>query len=249
MTEETWADEPQVPKQRRGLPPWLWFCGGGCLIMTVLLAVGGMFIFGKVKEMADPDTQWALVDELIGYDDRPSGLTIFGLDAMPGIDGFVFIDMSTGRSVTWMMLPASEAEGRDEIFSEDFEGGGIPGISQVSDPEIGEVVVQGRTLSIMRFNQNTIGAGEQKTAFVDVTPEEADDFWLLQVVIPPGRDGPQGITDEYINEFLAPFHIGHEREIYTAEPEEQIREDHENDLLEPYLDNPADEPPEEIEEE
>ena len=36
MTGEEWADEPEVPKKKGGLPGWLWFCGGGCLIAVIL---------------------------------------------------------------------------------------------------------------------------------------------------------------------------------------------------------------------
>lgn len=211
MAGEEWANEPEVPKKKGGLPKWLWFCGGGCLIAVVLAAIAGMFMVRQIKEAADPEKQWGRVAEYIEYDARPTGWSIFGLGMVPGMDGFVFMDLSSGRSVNWMILPASEASSREEIFNEDFDGGGIPQVNQLSDTELGELEIQGRTLQVLRFTQNALGTGKQICAFVDITPEEEQGLWLLQIVLPPGSGR---VSDEFVRDFLAPFHIGPERELY-----------------------------------
>ncbi len=236
MSEEEWADEPEVPKKKRGLPGWLWFCGGGCLIAVVLIAIGSVFLWGTIEEMMDADKQWESVGELVEYDQRPEGWTIFGLSAIPGVDGFVFMDLARGRSVNWMVFPASKAdETRDGIFGEDFTGGGVPGLSEISSEELSEVLVQGRAIPIIRFTQKTLGTGKQAGAFLDITPDDVADLWLLQVTLGPDS---KAVTDEFINEFLAPFHLGPDHVTITPTVGGEVE-------VKTTLDLPSEEVPEE----
>ena len=147
MSEQDWADEPAVPPKKKGLPGWVLFCGAGCLILMVLGAIGAYFAVKEVQQMVDPEAQWARLDESLPMDERPPELNMmFGMGI--GIDMWMISD-NRGYIAAVYDFGESEAEGRDEIFSEDFTGGGVPGMNQIEDPELGEVVVQGRTLPIL----------------------------------------------------------------------------------------------------
>jgi hypothetical protein len=206
MTAEEWADSPEVPKKKRGLPGWLWFCGGGCLIAVVLAVVGGFFMVGRFKQALDQDAQWEKLAATIEMDDRPSGWMIVGMDFVPMIpfDGFVFTDNS-GRTFNLMILPPKEAGEMEEVFSGDFQGGSFLGLQSMEEVTQGTIDIQGKEFPVVRFTQTVVVQGKQSGALIDITPEDSSDFWLLQAVVP----GDQGaVTDEYITKFLAPFHIG-----------------------------------------
>ncbi|MCB9916210.1 MAG: hypothetical protein H6828_13865 [Planctomycetes bacterium] len=238
MTGEEWADEPEVPKKKGGLPGWLWFCGGGCLIAVILAVLGAAFFWGRVKEGLDPDVQWAKMDQYLEYDARPDDWSIvFGMNFMPGTeDMFTFMGPS-GTMVNLMILKASQAKGREEIFSQDFSGGGFAGINKVSDLQVGEVVVQGRTLPVVRFTQKPLGQPTQAQAMVDITPEGDNRFFLAQFVHAQSTDA---VSDETIVDFLKPFRIGPAHvpylPVHDASSSDEIRTTLELPPEEPYED-------------
>lgn len=225
MSEQDWADEPAVPPKKKGLPGWVLFCGAGCLILMVLGAVGAYLTVQEFKQMMDPEAQWARLDESLPMDDRPPELNMmFG--SRIGLDMWMISD-SRGYIAAVYDFGESQAEGRDEIFSEDFSGAGLPGMNQIEDPELGEVVVQGRTLDLVRLRNNggfdpgNDGgvSGDSAAAFVDLTPEGDPGFVMLFFMRNPAVDEQialEPIPDEAIQQFLLPFEVGPDRTVYVA---------------------------------
>jgi hypothetical protein len=218
--QEDWADEPAVPPKKRGLPGWLMFCGGGCLIAVILGAIAGYLLVREVKEAMDPEAQWERLGESIAYDARPPELNMmFGWNV--GVDVWVVED-KRGYIAIIYDFGESEADSRDEIFSENFKGGGVPGLSNIDDPEVGEVMVQGRALPIVRFqNQGGINfggqeevAGQGAACFLDLTSEGDPGFKMLFLMRATG--GKEPIPDSAVQDILEPFLIGPAHETYVV---------------------------------
>jgi len=218
--QEEWAEEPVVPPKKGGLPGWLLFCGGGCLIAVILGTIGAFFMVKEVQKMIDPEVQWESLEESFELDERPPELTMmFGSHI--GIDLWMIQD-NRGYIAAIYDFGEAEAQDRDELFSEDFQGGGVPGLSKIEDPEVGEVAVQGRTLPIVRFiNQGGFNPGGQEevagqggACFVDLTAEGVPGFQMLFLMRMDGKKDP--ISDEAVQQFLEPFVIGPKRQLYSA---------------------------------
>lgn len=217
---EDWADEPAVPPKKKGLPGWLMFCGGGCLIAIILGAIGAYFVVQEVKEAMNPEAQWARLEQSIEYDARPPELNMmFGWGM--GVDAWVIED-ERGYIAILYDFGEADAQGREEIFSEDFKGGGVPGLSKIEDPEVGELLTQGRTLPIVRF-QNKGGvnfgggedvAGQGAACFLDLTPDGDPGFKMLFLMSASGSKDP--IPDSAVEDFLEPFVIGPDRTTYVV---------------------------------
>ena len=63
-------------KKTRFLPTWVWGCGGGCLL-TVALAIGGIFYFNRlVLRGFDPEVQWPKLAKALPFEERPEGLEL-----------------------------------------------------------------------------------------------------------------------------------------------------------------------------
>ena len=211
MAEQEWAAEPTPPPKKKGVPGWLWFCGGGCLIATVLAVVGGFFLFDLAKTMADPEIQWPKFEEFVEVDERPEGWIIIGMP-IPGVDvdAFVLTEPDTGTSITLLVYPESEREGVDELFGGEFQGGGLPGISEIEDPEVDEVVVQGRKLRIVRFAQSHFldEMDGVQGAFLDITPDGDPRPHMMQIIT---QSKDVRVGEEVLEELLAPFVLGPDR--------------------------------------
>ncbi len=222
-----WSEDPVVPPKKKSFPGWLLFCGAGCLLAMVLGLVGSYFLFQEAKKAMDPEAQWARLGESIELDARPPELNMmFGWGM--GMDLWMIYDRR-GYIAAIYDFGESEADGREEIFSEDFSGGGVSGLNRIEDPELGEVTVQGRTLPVVRLlNKGGFGApggqqvdGESAACFVDLTPEGDPGFQMLFLMRDPNASSEVAmdpISDEAIREFLLPFVVGPDREVYVAPP-------------------------------
>jgi hypothetical protein len=226
MSDQNWADEPVVPPKKKGLPGWLLFCGAGCLLLAVLAAVGAFFVVKEAQKAMDPMAQWERLDQSIELDARPPELSMmFGWGV--GIDLWMIYDQR-GYIAAVYDFGEAEADARTEIFSEDFAGGGVPGMNKMEDPELGEVVVQGRTLPVMRIvNKGGFQpaggqgvSGDSAACFVDLTPEGDPGFKMLFLLRDPnrGEQAMEPVPDEAVQTFLEPFVIGPDREVYVAPP-------------------------------
>lgn len=209
-----WANEPEVPKKKKGLPGWLWFCGGGCLIVVVLAAIGAIFAVKQFEGFTDQTVQWEKLSASVEIDVPPEGWSFHKMPMVP-FDQFIFTGAG-GSTFTLMIMEPPGAAEMEEIFSEDFDGGAVMGLQEVKDIEHGSILVQGRELRVVHFIQKVVMQGESDGAYIDITPEDSEDFWLLVAATPAKLDA---ITDDYIRDFLLPFHIGPDHVTQVAAPD------------------------------
>lgn len=239
MSEEEWADAPTMPPKKKGFPGWLMFCGGGCLIALILGGIGGYFVFGEIKKAMDPEEQWARLEESFELDARPPELQpMFGFSL--GLDFWMFMD-ERGYIAVIYDFGEAEAEGRDELFSEDFEGGGISGLNKIENPEVSQVSVQGRAIDVVRFENKggfSMGGSEQMSGqgpacFVDITPDDDPGFKMLFLMRDPSKGAKkEPISDQAIQDFLAPFLIGPDRSVYVSEGMDYSNDDEPVEMIE-----------------
>ncbi len=223
MSEQDWNEEVAPPPKKKGLPGWLMFCGGGCLIAMILGSIGFYFVFEAFSKSMDPEENWARLEEHFDIDARPPELDPMFSWSL-GMDFWMLMD-DRGYIVVIYDFGEAQASERDAIFSEDFKGGGLPGLNKIDDPKIGVVNVQGRELKVVRFeNSGGFNPGGQQTAggqgpacFVDITDVDDPGFQMVFLMRGPGgEDAKEEISDEAIQDFLEPFVIGPDREVYVA---------------------------------
>ena len=230
MSSEVWSNEGERPQKRSGVPGWVWFCGGGCLLMLVCVVVLLVLGVKLVKEGLDPELQWPKLREAIAVDEDPQDLRL-----MFGSSFFGTYFMEDGRGYTLLVFVKDRADAAEiePLFASDFtEGGSSFGMEGVQDVQLGTIEVQGRERRIQRFFQSggasRFGApgqpelGSGHSAFVDITPEEGEQIVVGLVVRVRAGEDPLG--DDEVRDVLAPFHVGPVREpVKPAEPAEPGR--------------------------
>jgi len=225
MSEEEWNEESAVPPKKKGIPSWVLFCSGGCLITLVLTITAAFLLFNRFKAGIDPEQQWQRIEKVVQLDARPPELQLmFGWDLFMD---FWWLRDSRGYIVVIYDFGENQASERDALFSEEFKGGGLPGLSTIEDAALGEVRVQGRLLPVQHF-RNTGGfnpggndgvKGGGAACFVDITPEDDPGFVMLFMMRDPSRgkdDLAQPVPAEAIEELLRPFNVGPEHQTYVA---------------------------------
>ena len=214
-TELEWGKEEDAPVKKRGclLPTWLWGCGGGCLLMIILSIGGGIYCVGKVKNAMDPDAQWAKLDKILPFDERPSGLELmFGWSL--GLEYYILMDVNSGYMVSVYYFDSSDAEeGREAFFNPEVKAG-VMGVGERKDEELSTVLIGSRERKVMRFNQSNVEfefgdagsttADSGYSAVVDITPEE--DPGLVAVMF-MALNGQTEIPDEDLVHFFDDFYI------------------------------------------
>lgn len=215
MSAEVWSSEGEPPQKRSGIPGWVWFCGGGCLLVLLCLVVLLVFSVRMVKQGLDPERQWAELARVIAVDESPEHLRMrFGMSLMWD---FYFLEDVRGYTLVLYVVDRSKAADVDQLFTPKFEeSGGAFGMSGIRDAELGTIELQGRSLPIQRFFQSggasgmgapgqpEIGSGH--SAFVDISPPDSERVLLAFLV--RVRSGDTPLTDEEVRDVLAPFHIG-----------------------------------------
>jgi hypothetical protein len=221
MSETQWSEDPTDQPQKKTLPKWVWFCGGGCLLALLatiaLVALGVRF----AKTVADPAKGWAKLQEIIAVDSPPPP----GYEAhyVPNpIMDMVAVKYRGETQLQFQRHEGSDAiKARQQMFESDKPA--FPQnimVMEFKDMTKGTVDVQGRTLPVIRMRIELTGlarkaAGKdaaqmsQYILFTDVTPEgRTDEFVLLQIQ----RIASVGeIDDDTVREILEPFHIGPNR--------------------------------------
>lgn len=206
MSESTWGDADSTPPpKKKTIPTWLWFCGGGCLLAVILAIAGGAWVASRFSGATDPEKQWPKVAEILPFDQRPSELELkFGLDL--GMQMYYFDDRR-GYMAVLMHMGLGGRHERDQFMNPD---GGMGR----KEAQAGKITVQGRELDLLRFQHmgkqgdaqpGTPEVNDGPAVFVDLTPEGASGFTILQLV---SLRAPGPIADEVIQEFLKPFHVG-----------------------------------------
>jgi hypothetical protein len=211
MSERNWgeADSTPTPK-KKGIPTWLWFCGGGCLLALVLAIVAGYFLVSKVAESANPEKQWPKVAELLPFDERPPELTLlFGINFGMGV--YTFTD-SRGYMAVLMHMPMGGAKDREKLMNPDSDMGFM---GKRKDARASKLKVQGRELDVLHFQHMGGGSGGAEAGqpkidkgpavMIDLTKSDQSGFLIFQLV---RVHSDEPIGDDEIISFLKPFHVG-----------------------------------------
>lgn len=203
MAETTWSEETAEPPKKKGIPLWLWGCGGGCLLMVALGLVLGVFLVGRIQDAADPEKAWPKVAEVLPFDERPPydafAFSVFGMSL------YALRDPESGDAVIVFRADNDDPEETDRVFRGE-ERGGFAGIGEMEDPEPRTVVVRGRECRALLVTgkppalpmEGKQAEESQVMLLVDIssTPEE---LVMLQFV-PAGGD-----PEERLQAFLEPF--------------------------------------------
>ena len=81
--------EDQARARGRAFPLWIWGCGGGCL-MVLVIVFGAMFWLGnKMYEQIGPEAAWPVIAEVMPYGpERPDGYMPMLID-VGNLQGFM----------------------------------------------------------------------------------------------------------------------------------------------------------------
>lgn len=221
MAETTWNEEaPSAPK-KSGVPTWAWFCGGGCLLALLIVAVVAFLGVSAVKKATDPELQWTNLAKVLPYDERPAGVEMtVGFNF--GLEQYQMLDSARGLQITLQRMGGESGQAeRDKMF--DADNPQFPqnaGVVKFQDLKVSKLDVQGRELRVMRMHMELAGIlkgmvpkdeqieGMGATAFVDLTRDgETGILWLQMVRV----KGAEPIADDEIRDFLKPFHVGPDR--------------------------------------
>jgi len=222
MSESQWGDEGQNAPAKKKVPTWVWACGGGCLVALILGIIAVVFVvkFGTkmVQEGKDPELQWPKLAQVLPFDARPPELSLeFGMSI--GMEVFVLKDSRGFMAILYRVPEKSAEDVRHQMLDENFKGGPF-GMGSGNRTALKAVTihVQGRDLKGVRFHQQspskpkggdeTPDAGSGPAVMLEVTPEGETRPVLLQLVRTSGTDP---ISDEEVQTFLKPFHVGSER--------------------------------------
>lgn len=204
MTTEDWGDIESVPKRKGAFPPWLWFCGSGCVIVVLLLV--GLLALGArfVQKGRDPERQWPHLAQVLPFDERSEEFELkFGWQAF-GTEGYTFFEKDGDLFAQFLIVSDD-----DDNVTIEVKGSG-------SEHEDFTLTIQGRELQAARQEgtaeargpwwgpQNEGGASLQ----VDLTEEGASQNLML-IMIRQGSSDP--ITEQEVARFLALFHVGPDR--------------------------------------
>ena len=206
---EDWGDIENVPKQKRGLPRWLMFCGGGCLIALVLGGIAAYVAVQFFKQAKDQDVQYPKLERHIGLDHRLGDYQLFGIEIM-GSESYIF---GTKKADRMAMILVADTDDERKVFDAQLDPAvtqGMSGGGAREEVEAGTIHVQGRDLRVIRSIQKPITFPGQKSqkgasAFVDITAEGSVDKLYLMYMRP--ADSTR-VSDEEILEFLVPFRVG-----------------------------------------
>ena len=81
MSERPLQDVLTDAPPRRGVPGWIWGCGGGCLILMVLLVGFTVFFFNKLQRELGPEAAWPVIQTVMPFEEpHPEELTAFVFD-------------------------------------------------------------------------------------------------------------------------------------------------------------------------
>jgi len=219
MSESPWNEESAPAPQKKGIPTWAFWVGGGCLFLLLLVGVGGFFAVRFVKQAAEEwsnaDLQWENLRKILPYDKRPEGV-VFQTSFHIGMDFWLFNDQR-GYMVMLMQLPASNGEQSRKQLLDEHSNNGFLGKFGRHGQERLKLKIQGRELEALRFVQEIGGGSEGKepgtgpgaTMVVDLTTDEMARPLVLQITRRSGGDEP--LSEQAVSDFLEPFHVGNQR--------------------------------------
>ena len=115
-TELEWGGEEPAPKKKRGclLPTWLWACGGGCLLLTLLIGAGLFWGVGQVKNLVDPEVQWPRLQKVLPFDERPEGMQMITGMQMFGMENYTLMDLERGLQISVYYFDDNDSSDADD---------------------------------------------------------------------------------------------------------------------------------------
>jgi hypothetical protein len=219
VAETTWAEDAPSAPPKKSIPTWVWFCGAGCLAVIVLGVVAAIVGVAFFKNAMDPEKIWEKVAQILPYDERPPELKpMLGMNV--GIEQYQFND-SRGFQVTFQRHTGKDAaRARSQMFDTDHPK--FPqnmGVMKFKDIQPGTIDVQARSVRVLRMEMELGGflkavvpkEGQEQFGamlFADLTPEDADELLLLQMI---RTKGSGAISDDEVRTLLKPFHVGPKR--------------------------------------
>jgi hypothetical protein len=232
MTETDWGDIDNLPPTKKGFPKWILFCGCGCLIPILLLMAGVGWGVSWFNTGQDVDVQIERLREVIPFDDAPQSSSdvessdgeaehvarvgefrlIFG-QRIPFIemDIFLFVDPDEDGDIEQpeyfcMLMQPADDETAQEFRTSQQHG---------SDTEEVTLVIQGREIEATRGSHlgempfPGMPQGESGASIVmDLSQDDAEHPLVFLMIHQNSEDA---ITQEEVERFLAPFHIGPDR--------------------------------------
>jgi hypothetical protein len=208
VNDADWGEEGPK-KSSKGIPPWVWWgCGGGCLLLTLLVIASAVFLGKWVHDASDPDKAWSGVQELLAFDERPADWTAFGTQVM-GHSFYLLTAPGDGRHL--LVQGFRDQEQLDALFDPEFrEAQNFFGYGRRLEPEAGTIQIQGREVRCLRFRgaltperrEDRPGRGVQLDLSGEGTPT---------VVIVSDRDAEGPISEELVSELLKPFDVWRNR--------------------------------------
>lgn len=208
MNDANWPDETPLPK-KRGVPKWIFFCGGGCLLVAIAVVALSLYLLPKFKDLGEADAQLPVLQSALAFDPLPPEMQFVMSMPIP-MRIFVFQD-TRGYIVNFTVTNAGQREEmRGTLLNPDFGGAGL---AQRRNAVSAEVTVQGRELTGLRCTQEMDAmfsqtAREGSSILLDVTPEEGTNTVFVQITR-TGGDVP--VSDEEVRTILEPFHVGPDR--------------------------------------
>ncbi len=208
MNDANWGDET-APKKKSGLPKWLLFCGGGCLLAAILGVVALKLGFDKVKSWGEAEQQLPILQKALPFDPLPPE-TEFKFAIRFPMDWFIFSD-SRGYVMFFFLARSGEGEElRKTLLNPDFGG---MGMGQRRDSKEAVVTLQGRDVKGLRFVQER-GSGKDggdaagQSILLEVGPEGGSHVVVVQIT---RGSSDEPISDEEVRTLLKPFHVGPDR--------------------------------------
>jgi hypothetical protein len=222
MTNEDWGDIESVPKRKGAFPPWLWFCGSGCIIVVLLLV--GLLALGVrfVDRGSDSERQWPRLEKVLPFEQRSEEFELkFGWQVF-GTEGYTFFEKDGDLFAQLLLVSDDDEDVAVEIKS-----------SGAGDHEDVVLIIQGRELQAARLDGNSEAHGPwwgpqnegAASLLVDLTEEGSEQSLML---IMARQDTSDPITKGDVARFLAPFHVGPDRiplEEFMEQEEERVEEE------------------------
>jgi hypothetical protein len=229
MTDEDWGDIREAGSSK-GIPFWVWGCGGGCLLFIVLIVAAGFWGYGFVKDAINPDIAWTNVEQLVDFDERhPDFALIFGA-AIPFTEMEVYVfqqlqedaplvdendlplsleslQLDEDGLIVVLQLNASEDPSEEDM--EAMEITDFPVTIQGVEFEATRLEITGDTDGYFAVNWGGDDKGDPSPMVIVNLSEVLDQEDLVAIIMRAnGGDEP---TEADVQHFFAPFHIGPDR--------------------------------------
>jgi hypothetical protein len=209
MTEVEWSEEGEgAPKKKGGIPKWVWLgCGAGCLVAILGIAaisVGGFMMF---KDVGNPEVQWPKLQEVLYFEERPTGMDIVGVNALVYYEYTLTSAQGHFQAKVRHFTKVGSSD-FDDMFLEEPKNAPF-GLSAPVEPEPGTVFVQGESVRSLRFE--TLGGqgfvAELGPAIrVDISHSGEKvlvEYWRFS----SGEDQGTPITEEELKAFFDHFDV------------------------------------------